>query len=106
MPYLRRFVRRLAALFRKDSAETDLAREIGAHLQLIEDKYRAKGMSDVEARQAARREFGGVEQAKERQRDARTFRPLAGASTDLKLGVRMLAKSPGVTIVGAIALAV
>ncbi len=106
MPLLRRFVRRLAALFRHDRSETELAREIGAHLQLIEDKYRAQGMSDAEARHAARREFGGVEQAKERQRDARTFRPLAGASTDLKLGVRMLSKSPGVTIVGVIALAV
>jgi predicted permease len=106
MSHLRRFVRRLTALFRTDRSESELAREIGAHLQLIEDKYRAQGMSDVEARQAARREFGGVEQAKERQRDARTFRPLAGASTDLKLGVRMLVKSPGLTIVGVLALAV
>ena len=106
MPRLRRFVRRLAALFRNDRSETELSREVSAHLELIEDKYRAQGLGDVEARQAARREFGGVEQAKEHQRDARMFRPLAGASTDLKLGVRMLAKSPGITIVGGIALAV
>ena len=106
MAAVRRVIRRLLALFRSHRAEHDLAREITAHLQLIEDKYRAQGMSEVEARQAARREFGGVEQAKEHQRDARTFRPLAGAFTDLKLGVRMLAKSPGLTIVAVIALAV
>jgi predicted permease len=106
MPQVRRFFRRLMSLFRADRAEADLAREIDAHLQLIEDKYRAQGMSALEARQAARREFGGVEQAKEHQRDARTFRPLAGASTDLKLGVRMLVKSPGLTVVAVIALAV
>jgi predicted permease len=103
---LRRVVRRFAALFRSDRAETDLAREINAHLRLIGDKYRAQGLSDAEARQAARREFGGVEQAKEHQRDARAFRPLAGAATDLKLGARMLAKSPGLTVVAVIALAV
>jgi predicted permease len=106
MAHLRRFFRRLTALIRHDRSETELAREISAHLRLIEDKYRARGLGDVEARQAARREFGGVEQAKEHQRDARTFRPLAGASTDVKLGVRMLAKSPGLTIVGVLALAV
>ena len=106
MAALRRFVRRLLALFRSNRAERDLAREVDAHLQLLEDSYRAAGMSATEARHAARRSFGGVEQAKEHQRDTRTFRPLAGASTDFKLGARMLLKSPGLTIVGVTALAV
>jgi predicted permease len=106
MAHLRRVLRRLAALFRSHRAESELAREIDAHLRLLEDKYLAQGLGAVEARQAARREFGGVEQAKEHQRDARTFRPLAGATMDLKLGARMLVKSPGLTIVGVVALAV
>jgi hypothetical protein len=45
-------------------------------------------------RYAARRAFGGVEQVKELQRDARSFRCLTGWPMDLKLGVRMLAKTP------------
>ena len=49
---------------------------------------------------------GGVEQAKELQRDARAFRFLAGWSMDLTLGVRMLVKSPGLTVIAVIALAV
>ena len=55
MATVRRVVRRLLALFRSDRAEHELSREISAHLQLIEDKFRARGMTDLEARQAARR---------------------------------------------------
>ena len=106
MAEVRRLLARVASLFRSSRAEADLAREMDAHLHLLEDQFRARGMSAQEARYAARRAFGGVEQAKEHQRDARTFRWLAGWPMDLKLGVRMLAKSPGLTIVGVFALAV
>jgi putative ABC transport system permease protein len=102
---MRRIFFRLLSLFRSGRAEQELAREINAHLQLLEDQYVAKGMDPEEARYAARRAFGGVEQAKAHQRDARTFRWLAGWSMDLKLGGRMLVKYPGLTIVGGFAMA-
>jgi len=47
-----------------------------------------------------------VEQAKERQRDTRSLAWLAGWSMDVKLGARMLAKTPGVTAIAVVALAV
>src|SRR5687768_14269249 len=103
---MRHLLRRFVTLFRFDSAERELSREIQAHLQLLEDKYIAQGMSKDEARYAAKREFGGVEQAKELQRDARSFRWLAGWPMDMKLGARMLVKSPGLTAIAVIALAV
>ena len=103
---MRRFVRRLITLFRANTAETHLSREIEAHLHLLEDDFVAQGMSREDARYAAKRAFGGVEQAKEHQRDARTFRALAGWPMDLKLGARMLVKSPGLTVVAVTALAV
>src|SRR5512133_629465 len=106
MSHMRRFLRRLVTLFRPGKAESDLAREMAAHLQLLEDQFVAKGMSTEDARYAARRAFGGIEQAKELQRDARSFRWLAGWPLDLKLGFRMLVKSPGLTAIGVIALAV
>jgi putative ABC transport system permease protein len=106
MTHLRRFIRRLVTFFRAGKAESDLAREINAHLQLLEDQFVGQGMSREDARYAARRTFGGVEQTKELQRDARSFRWLAGWPMDLKLGVRMLAKSPGLTIIAVVALAV
>src|SRR5262245_9369406 len=57
------------------------------------------------ARNAALRAFGGVEQVKEHQREARMFRWLAGWPMDLKLGGRMLVKYPGLTLVGGLAMA-
>ena len=106
MHQLRRAFSRFVNSFRTGRAETELSREITAHLQLLEDQFVAKGMTRDEARYAAKRAFGGVEQAKELQRDARSFRWLAGWPMDLKLGARMLVKSPGITVIAVIALAV
>ena len=105
MPEIRRFFSRLLAFFRAGKADSDVTREINAHLQLLQDQFVAKGMTPEEASHAAKRAFGGVEQAKEQQRDTRSFRWLAGWSMDLKLGVRMLAKTPGLTIIAVITLA-
>ena len=103
---IRRLAARFLSLFRSSREEAELAREVNAHLQLLEDQFVARGMSADDARYAARRAFGGVEQAKEHQRDTRTFRCLTGWPMDLKLGVRMLVKSPGLTLVAALALAI
>ena len=102
---MRRFFHRLLSLVRHGRAEDELTREVDAHLRLLEDNFVARGMSADEARYAARRAFGGVEQAKELQRDARSFRWMGGAALDLKLGVRMLVKYPGLTIIGGLAMA-
>lgn len=74
MTEIRRFLTRLLTTVHSRRAETELAREINAHLQLIEDEHVAKGLSRDEARLAARRAFGGVEQVKEQHRDSRGFR--------------------------------
>ena len=106
MAAIRRALLRIVSLFRSAAAEAELSREIHAHLQLLEDEFAAKGMTRSEARYAAKRAFGGVEQTKERQRDARSFTALAGWPMDLKLGVRMLRKTPGLTAIAVVALAV
>jgi predicted permease len=106
MPSIRRTVRRLLSPLRHGTAEDNLAREVRAHLQLLEDEFVAKGLSREDAGYAAKRAFGGVEQAKEQHRDARSFRWLAGWPMDMRLGARMLARSPGLTLIAVIALAV
>ena len=103
---IRRFILRLLSVLRVTRAEQELAREITAHLQLLEDEFVAKGMSRPDARLAARRAFGGVEQAKEHQRDARGFRWLEDSRIDFKLGARMLRKYPGLSLIGGAGLAV
>jgi putative ABC transport system permease protein len=104
--HIRHLLLRFVSVFRRHRAEADLTREIDAHLRLLEDEFRGRGMPDVEARRAARRAFGGVEQAKEQQRDARSFRLLENSWLDAKLGARMLVKSPGLTIIGGLGMAV
>ena len=106
MTTIRRLALRLLSFFRHDAVEVELSREIRSHLQLLEDEHVAKGLSRDDARLAARRAFGGVEQAKEHQRDARGFRWLEVSRVDLKLGARMLVKYPGLSIIGGAGLAV
>ena len=105
MSEIRLLFHRLAASFRRRRAEADLAREVEAHLQLLEEKFVAEGMSSEEARFAAKRAFGNIEQTKELQRDERSFRWLTGWAMELRLGVRMLVRYPGLTVVGGLAMA-
>ncbi|HYB96216.1 MAG TPA: ABC transporter permease [Vicinamibacterales bacterium] len=106
MTTIRRFVLRLLSFFRLEAAEAELSREIHSHLQLLEDEFVSKGMPRDDARLAARRAFGGVEQAKEHQRDARGFRWLDNSRMDFKLGARMLVKYPALSLIGGAGLAV
>ena len=103
---LRRILFRFLSFFRLTRAEADLSREIDSHLLLLEDEYVAKGMTRAAARHAARRSFGGVEQVKEHQRDARGFRWLENSRIDVRLGARMLRKYPGLSVIGGAGLAV
>lgn len=106
MTTIRRFILRLLSFFRSDAAEAELSREIRSHLQLLEDEFVSNGMPRDEARLAARRAFGGVEQVKEHQRDARGFRWLDNSRMDFTLGARMLAKYPALSLIGGAGLAV
>jgi predicted permease len=105
MSQLRRFVLRLINALRPDRADRDLGREIASHLALLEDEYQHRGMSPDEARFAARRAIGGIEQAKEHQRDARSFRWLDDARRDLRYAGRSLGRTPGFAAVAVLTVA-
>jgi putative ABC transport system permease protein len=106
MSALRRFLLRLRDFLRPGRAEKELAREVASHLALLEDEFRRRGMDPEDARRAAHRAFAGVEQAKDAQRDARSFVWLDEARRDLRLAVRTLRRSPGFTAAVILILAV
>ena len=61
----KRIIAKLHNLFANQRAEEELAREVDAHLTLLADDFERSGMPAQEARQAALRAYGGVEQAKQ-----------------------------------------
>jgi predicted permease len=96
---------RLRALLRKSQVEQELDEELRYHLERQIEQNVRLGMSPEEARYAALRSFGGVEQAKELSRDARGLRWLADLWQDLRYGARMLLKKPGFSLIVIITLA-
>ena len=106
MSALRRLVLRILNLVRHRDREAELSREIDAHLNQLQQDFERRGLSQDEARLAARRAFaGGVEQAKERQRDERSFIWLEDLRRDIGYGVRTLTRTPAFTAVAMITLA-
>jgi predicted permease len=85
--------------------ESELERELAYHLDCLADAFERQGMGREEALARARREFGGIEQAKENCRDERRWRLLASLMQDLTFGARMLRKAPGVTGAAVLSLA-
>jgi putative ABC transport system permease protein len=74
MPRLRAWFSRLLGLFSKNRRDAEMAEEIQAHLDLLTERNIAAGMSPNEARNAALRLFGGIEQTKEIAREQRVWR--------------------------------
>jgi predicted permease len=103
---LRRFFLRVSSWFCPERAESDLARELASHLTLLEEDFQRRGMTGEEARLAARRAFGGVEQTKNLQRDARSFVWLDDARRDLRHAGRLLRRDPAFTLTAALSLAI
>ncbi len=95
---------RLRSLFHRNEAELDLSEELQFHLQNQIDEYIAGGMDPREARHSAFRSLGGVEQLKEECREARKMNLIENFVRDMGLGLRMLRRSPGFTVLAILCL--
>src|SRR5258708_39593906 len=105
MRVVRQLFAKLETFLFRGRAERDLAREIDAHLALLQDEFERRGMAPDAARLAARRAYGGVEQGKELHRDERSFVWLEQAFQDLRHACRGLVRSPGFTLLAILTLA-
>src|SRR5262249_44228903 len=95
MDGLRRFFFRLRNVFHPFDGEPDLAREVESHLRLMADDFERQGLTPERALAAARRRFGGVEQSKDRHRDARSFVWMDDMRQDVAYAIRTARRNPG-----------
>ena len=95
MNWLRQFAFRLQAIFHKGRIEAELSEEIRTHLEMATEANILAGMPPEEARAAALRQFGGVDQVQESYRDVRGFPWIEQLIQDLGYAARSLCKNPG-----------
>src|ERR1041384_7440258 len=102
---MRRFFLRLWSLIVPAAEERAMDREIKSHVLLLEDEYRRRGLSAEDAQREARRAYGGIEQAKEYHRDARSFPWFEQTIRDVRLGLRGLRRNPTFSAIALLTLA-
>jgi predicted permease len=99
------WIKRIGSIIHRQQSERDLDDELQLHVELKTQENIDAGMSPEEARCAALRAFGGVEQKKEQCRDADRFRWIEDLVQDARFGLRQLRRNPGFTAVAIITLA-
>jgi predicted permease len=105
MDWLNEFRRRLWMLMRRRQFGVDLEDEMRLHLELRAQELVRAGLSPEDARYAALRRFGNTTLLKEKSHMAWGWEWLEHLVQDMNYGVRAMLRSPGITIVALLSLA-
>ena len=97
--------RRLQMLFHRDQFQRDLDEEMRLHLELRRDQQIASGVLPEDARRAAHRRFGNVTRVRERSHMAWGWNWLETFFQDAGYGLRSMLRTPAITMVALISLA-
>ncbi|HYL63509.1 MAG TPA: ABC transporter permease [Candidatus Methylomirabilis sp.] len=99
------WIHKIRGWVRRRSQDRELQAELDNHLEALTEENIRRGMSQEEARYAARREFGGIEQTKELYRERRGLPFLETLLRDARFGLRNLARRPGFSALAILTLA-
>jgi predicted permease len=110
MEWLDEIGRRIEMLLHRKQFRADLDEEMQLHLDLRTQDLRQKqqaeqGVNEIEARHAAKRKFGNPTVLKEESATAWGWRWLESLAQDALYGVRAMMRSPGITAVALLSLA-
>jgi predicted permease len=104
--WLRQALQRLRSSFADAKMDQDLDAEMAAHLDLAIEENLERGMSPDEARRQALIRFGGVDQARQQQREARGLPMLDVLWQDVRFTLRSLRRDRGFALVAVSILAI
>ena len=96
---------RLRSLFRRDSVESETDLELRFHFERQVEKHLRSGLTREEATRRTRLDFGGHEQLKEECREARGTNLVESLLQDIRYALRILARTPVITCVAILSLA-
>jgi len=96
---------RVRALFRRRSADSELAEEIRFHIDAETAKNVRAGMPPDEARRVALAHFGGVQRVREEHRHVRRAQWVEDLAADVRFALRSLRRTPALTGAAVITLA-